>query len=158
MKRIIKLSILFTIFIISFYLLFNFKCLELENHENSFINVEIREKNKSNIYSLPLGTTLNDLINKYDINYSSFNSEYSLNTKLYNNQVIVIRDDTKQYISINSATLEQLMTLPGIGEKTALNIIEYRKNNNGFISIEELMNVKGIGEKKYERIRSLISL
>ena len=47
------------------------------------------------------------------------------------------------------------MTLPGIGEKTALKIIEYRKTQV-FKSIEDIKNVKGIGDKKYEKIKDLI--
>lgn len=63
--------------------------------------------------------------------------------------------DTK--ISLNNATKEELMTLPGIGESKALLIIEYRKNNR-FNNIEEIMNVKGIGKSIYEKIKDLISL
>ena len=63
--------------------------------------------------------------------------------------------DTK--ISLNNASKEELMTLPGIGESKALLIIEYRKNNR-FNNIEEIMNVKGIGKSIYEKIKDLISL
>ena len=49
------------------------------------------------------------------------------------------------------------MQLPGIGEKTALAIIEYR-NNKKFNSIEEIMNVKGIGPKKFEKIKNNITV
>lgn len=60
-------------------------------------------------------------------------------------------------ISLNTATKEELMTLPGIGESKALLIIEYRKRNR-FNSIEEIMNVKGIGKSIYEKIKDNISL
>ena len=60
-------------------------------------------------------------------------------------------------ISINTATKEQLMTLPGIGESKALDIIEYR-NNNLFKSIEEITNIKGIGNSIYEKIKEYITI
>lgn len=63
-----------------------------------------------------------------------------------------------QRIDINYAAADTLQTLPGIGEKTAEKIIEYRRIHDGFASIEEIMNVPGIGEKKYEDIRELIKV
>lgn len=58
-------------------------------------------------------------------------------------------------VNINTASAEELMSLNGIGEKTAEAIIEYRKNTP-FEKPEDIMNVKGIGEKKYENIKNSI--
>ncbi len=60
-------------------------------------------------------------------------------------------------VNINTATLEELMTLNGIGEVTAGKIIEYRETNNGFINVDELLKVEGIGEAKLEKIRSYVT-
>ncbi|MBO6301801.1 MAG: helix-hairpin-helix domain-containing protein [Ruminiclostridium sp.] len=61
-------------------------------------------------------------------------------------------------ININTATLEELVSLNGIGEVTASNIIEYRDTYGGFISIDELVNVNGIGEKLLKKIRPYLTL
>ena len=53
-------------------------------------------------------------------------------------------------VNINTATVEELNTLKGIGEKKAEAIIEYRKKNGSFKNKEELMKVRGIGKKLYE--------
>ena len=58
-------------------------------------------------------------------------------------------------VNINTASREQIMTLPGIGEVTADAIIEYREQNP-FERIEDIMNVQGIGEAKFNSIRDLI--
>jgi competence protein ComEA len=56
-------------------------------------------------------------------------------------------------VNLNTATLAQIETLPGIGTKAAERIIEYRQKNGGFKKIEELMNVKGIGEKSFLKLK-----
>ena len=64
----------------------------------------------------------------------------------------------KATINLNTATLDQLTTLPGIGAKTAERILEYRTKSGGFKKIEELMNVRGIGEKSFLKLKPLITV
>jgi len=66
--------------------------------------------------------------------------------------------NTNSLISINTATLEQLMTLSGIGEAKASDIINYREANGGFKTIDELKNVTGIGESLFDKIKENITL
>ena len=61
-------------------------------------------------------------------------------------------------IDLNSASVSDLESLPGVGRRTAERIVEYRQKNGSFKKIEELMNVKGIGEKNLERIQPHLSL
>ncbi len=56
-------------------------------------------------------------------------------------------------INLNSASSEQLQSLPGIGPATAKSILEYRAKVGKFNKIEEIINVKGIGEKKFQKIK-----
>jgi len=61
-------------------------------------------------------------------------------------------------VELNHATVEELVALPGVGEKLAARIIEYRDQNQGFKSVEELMNVKGIGEKNFQKLEPWLTV
>ena len=61
-------------------------------------------------------------------------------------------------VNINTATLEQLETLPGVGESTAKKIIEYREKNGKFQKEDDLKNVSGIGDAKYTKIQEYIKV
>ena len=60
-------------------------------------------------------------------------------------------------ININTATIEELMTLPGIGESKAKSIIKYRENAQ-FKSIEDIKNIQGIGENLFAKIKENITV
>ena len=62
----------------------------------------------------------------------------------------------KSPINLNTATKEELITLPGIGDVRAGDIITYRTQHGGFKKKEEVMNVKGIGKGIYAQIKDLI--
>ena len=158
MKKLIKSLIVTIISFLSLYLSIDIDTNQLE--ENNYISVEIKgEIKKPGIYELKKGSNLQDLLDIAIILDSSDLSSYSLNTALYNNQIIVIPKISEEVlISINSADLKQLSSLPGIGIKTAEKIIEYRTNNGSFNSLEELMNVKGIGKSKFNKIKEYITL
>ena len=61
-------------------------------------------------------------------------------------------------ININIADIQELDTLPGVGEATANKIINYRDEKGKFNNIEDIKNVNGIGDKKYEDIKDKISI
>lgn len=151
--------IIILIFIISIY------CIAISPkistfEENNQISVEIKgEVNKPGVINLPIGSTIQDLINEVSLTDNADISNFSNFEILHNNQIIVIPKKTNEdKISINSANLYELSALPGIGKSTALKIIEYRDEYGNFIKLEDLKNVSGIGDKKYEAIKQYICL
>ncbi|WP_406311093.1 helix-hairpin-helix domain-containing protein [Streptomyces thermoviolaceus] len=60
-------------------------------------------------------------------------------------------------VSLNTATAEQLQTLPGVGPVLARHIIDYRTQHGGFRSVEELRQVTGIGDRRYADLRDLVT-
>ena len=61
-----------------------------------------------------------------------------------------------EMVNLNSATAEELATLPGIGSVLAGRIVGYREEHGTFASVEALMDVPGIGEGKLDAIRELV--
>ena len=61
-------------------------------------------------------------------------------------------------ISINTATLEELTSIPGIGTVIANNIIIYRNVNGNFKTLEDLMNVQRVSENLFNKIKEYITL
>ncbi len=119
------------------------------------------------VYIFKDGDKLKDIINaagglKSSADLDSIDLEYRLRP----GEKITIKyikedgydEDEEEYgdlIDINEASKEELMSIDGIGEKMAENIIEYRSKNR-FECIEDIMNVSGIGEKKFSNIKAKI--
>jgi competence protein ComEA len=61
-------------------------------------------------------------------------------------------------INLNTASMEELVTLPGIGPSYAKRIVAYREKNGGFKRLEDLLNVQGIGEKTLDKIRDRVTV
>lgn len=94
-----------------------------------------------------------DINNNFDSNNSNNeeNKDNSQNNNPNNNE-------TSSKININTASLELLMTLPGIGESKAKAIIDYRNEVGLFLSIEDIKNVSGIGDSAFEKIKDSITV
>ena len=158
---------------------------EVKKDENNITNKEITvyvsgEVNKPGIVTLNEGDRLATAVemvggttDKADLN--GINMAIKVQDEMHyiipkigdvvknNNSEIVSNDNTNQaeasktsQININTATIEELDTLPGVGEATANKIVNHRSENGEFKSIEEVKNVNGIGDKKFEEIKNLI--
>lgn len=68
------------------------------------------------------------------------------------------QDGAQPLVSINTATADELDTLPGVGPSTAAAIVEDREQNGPFSALEDLMRVSGIGEKKFENMKDRLCL
>lgn len=110
------------------------------------INLAIRVKDEEHYIIPKIGEAkqedLKDINNTKDIENAEIKNE---NTA---------KDSSK--ININTATLEELDKLPGVGEATANKIISHREENGQFKNIEDIKNVNGIGDKKFENMKELI--
>ena len=67
-------------------------------------------------------------------------------------------DTQSKLVNVNTADLRALMTLPGVGEVTAGNIIAYREKNGAFKQIADIKNVPRIGERTFEQLQDLIAV
>jgi competence protein ComEA len=56
-------------------------------------------------------------------------------------------------VDVNAASVDQLVTVPGIGKSLAQRIVDFRQKNGPFKSVDELLKVQGIGEKSLEKLR-----
>lgn len=135
--------------------------------------VELSGDTDSNgIYYLPEGTKLSGLVAKAEIKtvkaLEKRGPDYSLST---GDKIVVgpssfgiERMDASTRLAldiplnINEATVEELILIPGIGEKTATAIIELRKKRGGFSHIVDLKGARGVGTKKFEGIKKYITV
>ena len=69
-----------------------------------------------------------------------------------------INNEENKLVNINTCTLEELLTINGIGKAKAQSIIDYRKENGNFNSIEDIKNVPGIGVSLFEKIKDYITV
>ena len=60
-------------------------------------------------------------------------------------------------VNLNTATVDELTTVKGIGESTAQKIVDYREKHS-FKRVDEVMNIKGIGPKKFEKIKDELEI
>lgn len=74
------------------------------------------------------------------------------------NRQLKTEEENDGKVNINTASQEELMTIPGIGASKAAAIISYRQENGPFSSIEELMNVAGIKDGVYSKMKDYIKI
>ncbi|EDS76393.1 competence protein [Clostridium botulinum C str. Eklund] len=144
------------------------------------IVVEIKgEVKKPNVYTMNYGSRVNDLIERaggFTEKADKMNINCSMKLKDEDCIVICNRDDSRENnikqnnihnvtgntnnkddkININTATKEELMKLPGVGEVTAQNIIDYREKSGGFNSVDEITKVNRIGTKTLDKFKDKI--
>ena len=143
---------------------------------NSEVTIDISgEVINPGVYKLENGAILGDAIAMAGglgskANLKWINKNLNRAEKLYDGQKIyipnVVEDETvvlgvsttKNIIRINTASLEDLDLLDGVGPSIAQRIIDYRTENGGFKSVEELKLVPGIGDKMFEKIKNDIQL
>lgn len=155
------------------------------NLEKNKIVVEIKgEVARPDVYQLEEGSIIKDLIDMAGgVTEEADLSCINRAEELINHELIIIgniNDETESsvvqnssvssgnstdndsksstLININTADLEQLKKITGIGDIKAQSIIDYREANGGFKSLEELKNVDGIGDKTFEKIKNEITL
>lgn len=143
-------------------------------NENSDIIVDLRGAVANpGIYHLPPDSRVYELIDQAggfnDANTSCINQAKKLVDESYiyipynseecgDNINLENQSSDSNLININTASVEELSTLPGIGTTKAQDIIDYRTENGNFTSIDELTNVSGIGESTLSSIADLISI
>ncbi len=114
----------------------------------------------ADLSDINLAYILEDGMKIYIPNQNERQENNEITENIPNTATMQIQDTNKKQdvININTATQEELDTLPGIGPATAIKIIEYRKEKGKFKQKEEIKEVSGIGEAKYEKIKEYISV
>lgn len=155
-----------TLLFFCLFIFFTFTCfnrytpITLQEAKPTLMQVEIKGAIQNPaVYTLKRNSSISSLIQMSGgLLENSDTSRISFNYILNDKDVVVIpeKQDVK-LISINSSTLEELQTLPGIGPAIAQRIVEFRKSNT-FQSLEQIQNVKGIGPAMFNKIKDKICL
>lgn len=147
----------------------------IETYEKSYVYITGEVKNPG-IYDLTENLRINDLIDLAGGLTDNANIiNINLAQKLYDEDHIIILSNEEvislgvtaesstttvenTVVNINTANIEELKTINGVGDVTAENIIKYREENGKFENKEDIKNVTGIGEKTYLELESQIKV
>ncbi len=147
-----KTEIKTVIFVISIFLLgFGYKHF-FQNSETANYKIFDYSLQDSLFYQSEQETSSNFSLKSDEKKVDYKQEVLDFNTRTFNNVQKKIIPAEKS-INLNSADVKDLMQLPGIGEKTAQNIIDYRNSIKKFTSVNQLIDVKGIGESKFQKIK-----
>lgn len=162
-RSILLLSLLVTVFYVLVTYIPNMSSPDEKAPISKSVYIEIATENESSyVVKLEGDHEVNQFAESYRLHRLPRNGDKLIITG--ENEVVFSRINGRKSlalgvpIGINSATLEDLLMLPGIGPKLAKKIIEYRKFKGRFKNPYELRKVHGIGQKKFKSIRQLISL
>ncbi|KRM90762.1 helix-hairpin-helix domain-containing protein [Liquorilactobacillus cacaonum] len=127
----------------------------LENADNNQINLALILKDQSIVYIPFKGEYSNSLLTT--VQAETGNSGNSLNESNNSDAQSVSEAGMEKY-DINKVTKEELENIPGIGEKKAEQIINYRTEHGRFNQLDELKDISGIGDKTYEKFQMYLKL
>ncbi len=130
--------------------------IEKETVELSYVTLE-GEFNTTGNYEFEGELTIGELIDEVGVSDEANLDVLNLDKVVEDESRIYLPPKNDNAISLNNATLEELMTLSGVGVKTAQKIIDYRELTP-FECIEDIMNISGIGEKTYLNLREYLCL
>ncbi|SDY50813.1 competence protein ComEA [Evansella caseinilytica] len=146
---------------------------EAETDIPAIVMVDIKgEVRLPGIYTAESGERVHDCIEKAGgLTEEANERALNLAEKVYDEMVIYVPSVNEEEVAVsvqsalntsddrirmNSATVQELTSLPGIGEAKAEAIVRFREENGPFQTVEELVNVPGIGEKMLEQMKDLI--
>lgn len=138
----------------------NFETIHFQDPNQIIISVQVMGAiEKEGEYEIKNRSSLGELFGQLEFLDNAEIKNLNVKQILHDGDKITIPFyEEKEKISINFSTKEELMTVNGIGEKTAIRIIEYREEMGLFQQLEDLMQVKGIGQKNFEKIKGEIDL
>ena len=130
----------------------------LQDPSKAMIKVNIRYPDQSvKTMTLPNFSELSTVLETLNCKVCDL-SQLNPKTILKNGDVIVLKEVAGFSVSINQASFEELMMLPGIGESLAQRIIDYRSEMGFFQKIEDIMRVKGIKQGLFDKIKAYLQL
>lgn len=171
MKAIIMMAVFSIVYLVAMDFV-NKKMEALDFNESAYVET----MNNENYYTVTIEGAVNTpgtyVVNKGDtlaylitlsggFKENADDKTYNLATVLENNTTYyigAISDNNEEKISINTANVSLLDTLPGIGSVLAKRIVAYRNSQGSFTSLEQLKKVSGIGDNLFDQIKELICL
>ena len=156
-----RLLILFLMTMLSFGL--EFRSLNLSDTRSQEISILVEGAVTSpGPVSIHPYATVEEVLAQVELSDNADITVLNPDTVLNNHDVLNIpvqkEESEPPRISINTATAEELLRLPGIGRTTAESIISFRDEHGLFQKREDLLNVHGIGPAKYEKLEDFITL